>query len=589
MKTSARRKHLKFYLRGILCLCAFCINALCAHAASDDDIIEYQGDRYVIHVDRMHPDSEMTLLDVLNTCPEFLSRNGKTIGLDYQLRIDNNVIVVDYETILANVKACEIDRIQICSNTTVAKAVDGIRGVIDIYYREDIKTDGKVALMADTRGNGKAYADITDRTQKLTVQGYAMLRNSYGKAYPTDVFKLTDHNLLENLHLKLDWHISKSDRLIVKGSHIYSNGKEKLFNPDLTATHPSYSRYYGLIVSYSHTFRNDAILFAEAGTDYNRVAYNHEKQAGRYPYCFAELNTPLFTPDLWLMIGTEMDYQNIKYDNVNREQYLTNDFYAQFDYKHGPWVLTLGDRFRIMNFWNRQYDSADRSLWRHDRTNHSYIASAGFNNGPSFFQALFARRYYVPMISDFLVDETNPTTSLKFNASGYRTNLVHQAVLRYSFQRKNFFFHTSAENTWFSHLPGPNRLLFGFRNSAYWKIARWELTFGANYYHQHTSSGADSPSESDNFVTLKLAPVLDLPHGFRLSSVLLYSSRRPMENLHAHLFGTVKVNKQFGKKFNVYAEFHDLGGYADGTWTQLADLYQNRAVSIGATFYPFRK
>ena len=39
------------------------------HAADDDEIIEFQGDRYVIHVDRMNPDGEMTLMDVLNTCP----------------------------------------------------------------------------------------------------------------------------------------------------------------------------------------------------------------------------------------------------------------------------------------------------------------------------------------------------------------------------------------------------------------------------------------------------------------------------------------------------------------------------------------
>jgi hypothetical protein len=31
----------------------------------------------------------MTLLDVLNTCPEFLSINGKKVDLDYKLRVDN--------------------------------------------------------------------------------------------------------------------------------------------------------------------------------------------------------------------------------------------------------------------------------------------------------------------------------------------------------------------------------------------------------------------------------------------------------------------------------------------------------------------
>lgn len=104
----------------------------------------------------------MTLLDVLNTCPEFLSINGKKVDLDYKLRVDNIDFSLDPQTFLANVKACEIDQIQICSNTSVAKAVSGTKGVIDIHYRKDIKTDGKVALAGST----------------------------YGKAYPTDASKM---------------------------------------------------------------------------------------------------------------------------------------------------------------------------------------------------------------------------------------------------------------------------------------------------------------------------------------------------------------------------------------------------------------
>ena len=156
-------------------------------AADDDDIIEFQGDRYIIHVDRMHPDSEMTLLDVLNTCPEFLSVNGKTIDLDYTLRVDDIDLCMDIESFLNNVKACEIEHIEIFSNTSVAKAVGGKRGVIDIRYREDVKTNGKVALSGSTYGNGMLYTDVANRSEKLAVQAYALARTSYGKAYPTDV------------------------------------------------------------------------------------------------------------------------------------------------------------------------------------------------------------------------------------------------------------------------------------------------------------------------------------------------------------------------------------------------------------------
>ena len=570
-------------------MAVLCLGGMTAHAASDDDIIEFQGDRYVIHVDRMHPDSEMTLLDVLNTCPEFLSINGKKIDKEYTFRMDNVGLVVDVESFLANVKACEIDRIQICSNTSVAKAVNGTRGVIDVYYRDDVKADGKLALSGSTYGNGQLYADVANRSEKLLVQAYALARSSYGKAYPTDVYRMTDRGLAESVHLNLDWKISKNDRLFIKAYQNFENKKQRIYDPDLVETLPFYNRYVGLVLSYSHTFRNDAIFFAEAGADYTRESKNDFKMGDCYPYGFMEYNTPIFTPDLWLMIGAEMDHENIWNIGVNREQYLKTDFYTQLDYTHGPWTLTLGDRYRMMNFWNRQYDSADRSMWTHERNNHSYLASVGYKAGHHFFQTLFTRRFFQPEMSDFLVDVAAPTTSLKYDADSYSTNLVHQGVLRYSYQQRNFFLHSSVEGNWYSHLPGPNTMLLGFRNSIYWSTGPWELTLGANYYYQHQDADTDASSDNDNFVTLKAAPVLNLPYGFRLSSTLLYSSRRSIDNQHAHLFATIKANKQLGKKCNVFAEFHDLGGYTTGKWLQLDGLYQNRAVSVGATFYPFRQ
>ena len=132
-----RRNTYRDLLRNGILVLMLSMISVTAQAADDHEIIEFQGDRYVIHVDRMNPDSEMSLLDVLNTCPEFLSLNGKKIDQNYKLRTDNIDLIVDPESFLANVKACEIDRIQICSNTSVAKAVNGTKGVIDIYYRQE--------------------------------------------------------------------------------------------------------------------------------------------------------------------------------------------------------------------------------------------------------------------------------------------------------------------------------------------------------------------------------------------------------------------------------------------------------------------
>ena len=577
------------YLKGFALWLALLMGGITSYAADNDDIIEFQGDRYVIHVDRMNPDSEMSLMDVLNTCPEFLSINGKRIDQNYKLRTDNIDLVVDAESFLTHVKACEISHIQIITNSSVAKAVNGTKGVIDIYYRDDVKTDGKLAVSGSSYGNGMLYADVAHRSEKLTVQAYALGRTSFGKAYPTDLYRMTDRGLAENVHLSLDWKISKNDRLFIKAYQEFDNSKQRIYNPDLLAALPNYSRYVGIVLSYSHTFSNDAIFFAEAGVDYTRTTSPDTRMGDSYPYGFIEYNTPVFTPDLWLMIGAEMDHENTWYIGKNREQYLKTDFYAQLDYTHGPWVLTLGDRYRMMNFWNRQYNSADQSMWTHVRSNHAYLASVGYHSGRHFFQALAARRFFMPEMSDFLVDDTAPTTAQKYDAGSYSTNLAHQGVLRYSYQRKHFFVHTSIEGHWYTHLPGPNTMLLGFRNAAYWNAGACELTLGANYYHQRVSADAGTADQHDNFVTLKLAPVLKLSNGFRLSSTLLYSSRRAIGDHHAHLFATIKANKQLGKKFNVFAEFHDLAGYTTGAWSQLTDLYQNRAVSVGTTIYPFRQ
>ena len=203
-----KKEPFRIFLKGCILLLALSIGGVTAYATDDDEIIELRGDRYVIHVDRMKPDSEMTLLDVLNTCPEFMSINGKKIDQDYALRVDNITLNTDFESFIANVKACEIDHIQICSYTSVAKAVGGTKGVIDIYYRDDIKINGKVALAGSTYGNGMVYADIANKSEKLTVRGYTMARTSYGKAYPTDVYKMTDRVRRPLLsHLRYHHHV----------------------------------------------------------------------------------------------------------------------------------------------------------------------------------------------------------------------------------------------------------------------------------------------------------------------------------------------------------------------------------------------
>ena len=70
----------------------------------------------------------------------------------------------------------------------------------------------------------------------------------------------------------------------------------------------------------------------------------------------------------------------------------------------------------------------------------------------------------------------------------------------------------------------------------------------------------------DNYFHLKAAPILLLGSGFRLSSTVIYSSKRPLFDVQDYLYASIKVNKQLGNHFNVYA---------------LAD---NSAWTLGATY-----
>ena len=52
--------------RWMLVLLLCCLNTT---AWADDLPVSYEGDHYVINVDSLHPDKEMTLMDVLMICP----------------------------------------------------------------------------------------------------------------------------------------------------------------------------------------------------------------------------------------------------------------------------------------------------------------------------------------------------------------------------------------------------------------------------------------------------------------------------------------------------------------------------------------
>ena len=282
------------------------------------------------------------------------------------------------------------------------------------------------------------------------------------------------------------------------------------------------------------------------------------------------------------MLGWEIDYDNTWYRGAGREQFMLNNIYLQFDYSHGPWIFTLGDRFRHMNYWNRLAIPTDNGLWSHNRNNHGFVASAGYKTNGHFIQAAFDRDHFIPIVeSDFFGDIVNGKGV--YNTS-YKTNLVWRTEARYTYQNKNFVFFGGLLHTWMNDLPGPSEQTTGIRTSATWNKGPLRLTAGVNYYHLHINSTPTEGSHTQNYYTLKLAPTLLLGKGFRVSSVLLYTSRQKLYDIHPHLYSSVKVNKDFGRHINVFADFHDLAGMPTMRIPEMSNTYNNRALTVGMTY-----
>lgn len=555
---------------------------------AQEEIIEHQGTSYVIHVDRLSPDSEMTLLDVLYLCPEFISNDGKNITAEYAISVDDVTLSFYSLPLLQGIKACDLSVVTICNYGGVSIAAQGTVGTINLEFKEGSKgLDGKVALSGSTYGNGMIYADMKSTGENLTLQAFAHTTQQYGKADAIYNNKVSSRSSTENAMLFANWNLSERDDLKLKFFQGFCDLKDRVQDDKETTIWPSFERYGEFSGIYEHQLNdNEATLHLETYLSYANCSSDTTKERSAYSSWITEFSFPIFTEDLWMLAGWEIDYLNVNYPGLNREQYFNNDFYLQFEYTHGPWVLSIGDRFRVMNYWDKRDYS--ESLWSHHRNNNAFHASVGYKKDKHFVQGTISHTYLEPSISDFYTPYDEDGNANYF--TGYKTNLAWRAEARYNYQTDNLVLTGSLLHTRLTEMIVPNEYLTSFKTSASWHKGPLRLTVGANYHHRHISAGNDTKSVYDNFCTLKLAPTLLLGHGFRLSSVLLYSSKQEfcLYTHHAHLYASVKVNKDLGKRCNIYADFHDIAGQPTGLADDLLQSYKNRALTIGLTYYPFR-
>ncbi len=519
----------------------------------------------------------MTLMDVLHLCPEMLSTDGNDITTNYILAIGNIDLLTDWECILEQIKACELSTIDVYNYPAVSQGSGATDGIIDLYFKDPEGTHGKAALEGDTYGNGKLYADVNTKVKNVNIRAYALTHLKYGKAYATDDYMVKMRSGAENLYLNASWDISERDNLNFNLVQGFSDEKIRSYgNSPLEMGNRQ--RWVNTNTRYTRTLNDqDASLSIESYFHYISTMISDVDQRILIPTLNVEVGFPLFNQKLNVIAGWEADYLNQWIESIGRSQVLNNDFYVQLDYKNGPWLFTIGDRFRVMNYWDKFYLNEEATLWSYHRSNHAWHTSVGWQKKGHFIQGVFSRDYLLPDISDFF-DDLNPSRRI-YNTE-YTTNLYYTGELRYTYQRKDFAVTGSLTHVWENDSPTNDRRITGFKTSATWRKGILRLIMGADFYHDYEENEGH-----DNYFHLKLAPTLLLGKGFRLSSVLIYSSRHPHFDTYPHLYASVKVNKNIGKHCNVFVDFHDIAGQPTGTIDQLAGSYKNRTLSLGATFY----
>ena len=547
---------------------------------ADENIIEHNGDHYIINVDALHPDSEMTLMDVLHACPELTATNSGAITSKYVIYIDYITHYLDPETFLLYTKASEVSQIAIYNFGCVTQGSNGEAGIINITYKEPAarSTSGKVAFEGSTYGNVKLYADITTQQKNVTVRGYALTNMQYAKT--TFGGPSTARSATENTHLDLDWNISPDDNLKIKFYQQYSDYKERYKEEGESGYEiPEKNRYVNLTASYTRALNdNGAELVVEASGDYLSKKLGNSKVRDAYPYFYTELSLPCLNDDLNIIAGWEIDYDNYWNRSYNRQQVMSNDFYVHLDYSHGPWLASLGDRFRHINNWSRSYaPDEDNALTSHSHDTNCFMASAGYKVGRHFVQGSFSHDFYVPGIDDYYEEVMNTYSYL---ISTWE-NTIWKAELRYTYQAKDIALMGNVYHSWEDNSLLPNSQKTGVCASVTWHKGPLRITAGGDYYHHHYNTMEDIPATSSNYLSLKLAPALLLGKGFRLSSVLIYHSRQYYLGDKPHLYASVKLNKDLGRHCNVYADFHDLGGQPRTPIILTDDPYHNRALTLG--------
>jgi hypothetical protein len=515
--------------RGILTAICLLLIHFIAFAEGDEPIIEIKADRTYIYPQRMDLTGEESLMDVLLLVPDLMIAGYEDVISNYNLRIDNCPMNGDNRLILSQMKAKDIARIQVCDNTGVAKGTIGMGRVLDINMKMPEALSGFVEGQGGFGGemSGIASANALYGSQRTDLYANASYRYQGGNR--------------EYLTLHMTNRFDDRNRLLTYFTQQY------LGQPS-GASHKVMGR-----ARYFHRFNEQGTeLLLVGGYQYS----TDPALTSELPLFIAELNTPLLSPRLSMTLGVEGDYLLTRHKGRGRSWDIFNhDIYLQFSYTLPKWRFTAGTRVMFYHYQLKDAGVAQRHADIRDNASACVIFVP---DNRSQVQLGYYRKFYNPAFSALFMDAPSLSDEEWAVTRGQLAErTIDQVKLSYAFSRQRLTVQTEA--SYYAVRGQENFVQLGA--SAYWKTKGLTLTGGANVYL--AGSGA--------YASLRLAPVFYLPCNWQIGAQVVYYTRKsPIRAAYdVPVYGCLSVNKQFGKRWNLGVDWHDMAGSRHGVQVRL--------------------